>query len=166
MTDRINLGSRDEVVRFICELQRNGYPWTARLFRGGLAAEFAFDPMTPEQSHARFKQFTRATARRPAIRLIGDDGGENLGPDGWPLARRAIEWSRTVMIHAAGAEMAHYEALIMAAKLCGRALIVETFSGALPNWIALVKALPPRAVLTIAPRSGVHPRPMQREELH
>jgi hypothetical protein len=83
------------------------------------------------------------------------------------LAGRAIAWARAVMIHAAGAEIAHYESAIMAAELTQRCLVIECSSATLPAWVELVKAAPHRpTALIIMPRAGAHPIPPDRRTAH
>ena len=79
---------------------------------------------------------------------------------------RAIAWARRIMIHGAGAKIAHYEAAVLAAQARGRCLIVECSSATLPAWIDLARAAAHRPpTLIIEPRNGVHPLPLDRRAM-
>lgn len=120
----------------------------------------------PGASASSVKGFIRQTGRKPAIILIGDDsGGPGLGPDGWPIARRALDWANAVMIHAAAAEDAHYAAAVNQARAGRRVLIIETGTDRLPEWLEFVAASR-KPTLTIIPRGGVHPVAPRTETYH
>jgi hypothetical protein len=147
----------------IVQAQQAGAIGTAHLMRALAAGRIAYSPLLPDSSATKFKEFARATAHRPAVVLIGDDDGFDRGPAGWTLAGRAIRWARSVLLHAAGAELAHYEGAIEAAQIMGRVLVIECSTATLSAWAPLVGAAPQRpSVLVIYPREGVHPRPIER----
>jgi hypothetical protein len=161
------INTPDDLNRAIVQAEAQGSPGWAHLARGLAAGRNAFLPVTPEMSATRFKRFTRMTTDRPTVVLIGDDDGLERGPGGWLLARRAVAWARAVMIHGAGAELAHYEVAIIAAELTGRCLIIECGTATLAAWTALVRAAPHKPeTLVIQPHGGAHPIPLARETLH
>ena len=82
-------------------------------------------------------------------------------------AERAIRWAASIILHAAMAEVAHYETAIRAAQVVRRLLIIETETCALEQWLSLVQRVAPRVpLLLIAPENGrVHPTPPSRENL-
>jgi len=130
----------------------------AHLMRALLAGRIAYLPLLPDSSASSFKAFARATSRKPAVVLAGDDDGFNRGPDGWRLAARALGWATAVLLHGAGGEIEHYEAAIMAAEVVRRVLVIECNTATLDAWTALVRAAPHHpSVLLIYPREGVHP---------
>jgi hypothetical protein len=155
-----------DLARAIVLAEHVGAIGTAHLLRALAAGRIACLPILPDSSATSFKRFVHATAHRPAVVLVGDDDGFDRGPDGWTLAGRAVYWARGVLIHAAGAELAHYQAAIEAAESAGRVLVIECSSVTLAAWAALVGAAPHRpATLLIYPSGGVHPLPIKRERL-
>jgi hypothetical protein len=163
----LRIDSMDDLARAIVLAEAQGSIGFVHLARALAAGRIAFQPLPPEMSASRFKQFARLTTDRPTIVVIGDDDGFDRGPGGWRLAERAVAWAKTTMLHGAGAELPHYEAAVRAAQLVRRCLIVECSSATLPAWEALVRTAPHRPVtLVVRPRGGVHPLPMARESMH
>ena len=154
----------DEVTRAILVMEQAGSIGTAHLLRALASGRIALLPILPDESSTKFKAFARMTGHRPAVVLIGDDDGFDRGPGGWAQAGRALSWAKSVMLHGAGAELFHYEAVITAAELTRRTLIVECSTATLPVWVELVKAAPhrPETVL-IQAAGGPHPLPVARE---
>jgi len=131
------------------------------------AGRIAFNSITPNTSVSRFKAFARATGDRPAVVLLGDDDGSDRGPGGWPLAGRCVDWASSIMIHGAGAEIAHYEAAVIAAELRHQSLVIECGTATLDQWVALVRRTQHRPpTLVIRCRDGVHPVSMSRGAMH
>jgi hypothetical protein len=156
----------DDLAAAIVLNEQAGAIGAAHLMRALACGRIAYFSLLPDSSSSRFKAFARATSRRPAIVLIPDDDGFDRGPAGWRLAERALRWARAVMVHAAGAEIEHYEAAISAAKLIHCVLVVECSSATLGAWAALVRAAPHRpSTLVIVPRGGVHPVPVDRSKM-
>jgi hypothetical protein len=156
----------DDMVRAILAMDAAGAIGLAHLFRALRQGRIAFFSILPDTSATKFKAWARLAARRPAIALIGDDDGLERGPAGWPIAARAVVWSRSILIHAAGAELVHYETAIIAAELVHRVLIIECSSATANAWIDLVRAAkhhPPS--LAILPRHGLHPIPEDRSRM-
>lgn len=143
--------------------ERAGAIGQAHLLRALAAGRIAYFSLLPDTSSSSFKAFARATSRKPAVTLLGDDDGMDRGPPGWRLATRAVRWAASIVLHGAGAELAHYETAIVASQIVGRVLIVECGTATLDAWAALVRAAPHQpSVLVIVPRGGVHPLPMDR----
>jgi hypothetical protein len=138
----------------------------AHLLRALYTGRIAFLPMPAATSTTKFKDWARTTTGRPSVALIGDDDGWDAGPSGWRTADRALRWARSVLIHAAGAEVHHYEAAVIAAELIHRVLIIECGSATLDAWVQLVRAAPHRPVtMVITPSDGVHPVPVDRSKM-
>jgi hypothetical protein len=156
----------DDLARAIVFNEQVGAIGQAHLMRALAAGRITYLPTLPDMSATRFKVFASATAHRPAVVLIGDDDGFDRGPDGWTLAHRAVRWARSVVLHAAGAEVGHYEGAIEAAQIVGRVLVIECGTATLDAWAAVVGAAPHRpSVLVIVPREGVHPIAQPRERM-
>jgi hypothetical protein len=138
-----------------------GLAYLLRAVRDGRCACF---PLLPDTSNNELKRFIHGASRRPAIALIGDDDGMDRGPAGWRLAKRAIDWARSVVVHASGAELDHYAGAVVAAHLVRRVLIIECSSATAPRWAEMVQAArPPPSVLVIQPPPGAsHPIPVPR----
>lgn len=139
---------------------------TAHLLRASKVGRICLWPITSSSSAAKFKRFALATQHRPSVVLVGDDDGQDRGPKGFPLAQRAVAWSRFILLHSAAAELFHYEIAIRAAARHGRALVVECCSATLPAWEHLVRSAPHQpATLTVIPGDQPHPQPMAREKM-
>ena len=158
------------LARAITLSEAAGAIGTAHLLRAVRDGRVHVISLPPGTSNVTFKACVRAVpAGRPAIVLLGDDEGLNRGPAGWPMAERAVAWARTIIIHAAGAEVAHYEAAVLAAELLERVLFIECGTATAPAWVRLVKPLFDKGLpsLVILPRNGaVHPVPLDRSVLH
>jgi len=155
---RLRIDTRADLAGAIVLNEQAGAIGQARLLRALMAGRIAYLPLLPEMSAGQFKTFAHATRGRPAVTLIGDDDGMDRGPAGWRLAGRSLRWARAIMLHAAGAEPEHYEAAVVAAEMVHRVLVIECSTATLPDWLALVLALPRRPpTLVIRPRGGIHP---------
>jgi hypothetical protein len=167
MTAVLPVKNWHELSRAIVVAEQAGFIGTAHLLRAIAAGRIALLPLLPHCGAAGFRAFALATRDRPAVVLIGDDDGLGRGPDAWTRAGRAVAWSRCVFLHAAGAELFHYECAIKAAQLLGRCLLVECDTGTLPAWRPLVRTAPhtPRTVI-IRPHQGTHPLPVPGEAMH
>ena len=99
--------------------------------------------------------------------LIGADDYRNTGPADWPLCGRVLAWARSVLLHAAGAQAAHYAGAIAAAERSARVAIVECGTANLPQWLAETKRRNPNAGITIILPSdgGEHPVPPAPEAM-
>jgi hypothetical protein len=148
----------DDLAAAIVLNEQVGAIGQAYLMRALRAGRIAFQPLLPETSSSRFKAFARATSRRPAIVLIGDDDGFDRGPSGWRLTERALRWANSVLLHGAGAALVHYEMAIVAAEAGRRVLVIECGSATLDAWVTLVRAAAHQpATVVIIPRGGAHP---------
>jgi hypothetical protein len=155
-----------DLARAISVLDAAGALGMAHLCRALKEGRIAFLPTLPDTSTTKFKDWVRTTTGRAAIALVGDDDGMDRGPAGWPIAQRAVDWSRSILIHAAGAEIAHYETAIIAAALVHRMLIIECGSATVDEWIELVRASKHGpSTLVILPRHGVHPVSEDRSKM-
>jgi hypothetical protein len=108
--------------------------WASPLCCALNRGEIAFLPLLPECSAEKFKRWAAITRNRPAVVLIGDDDYRERGPAGWPLAERVARWAASVVLHAAGAEAAHSESAVLAAKGVGCVAIIECSTTTLPAW--------------------------------
>jgi hypothetical protein len=138
----------------------------AHLLRALNCGRIAFLPVLPECSSSKFKQFVRGTAHRPAIALLPDDDYMDRGPAGWPVAERVVRWAASILLHAAGAEIQHYEAAIQTAQIRNRVLLIEASTQTARAWADLILRVGPRTpVLAIWPREGAHPIVPRREAM-
>jgi hypothetical protein len=155
-----------DVTRAITVMDAAGATGMVHLLRALRQGRIAFLPTLPDTSATKFKDWARRTAGRAAISMIGDDDGIERGPDGWLIAARAVAWSKSIIIHAAAAEIAHYETAVIAAELVHRVLIIECGTSTVDAWIELVRAAKHHPVtLAILPRHGVHPVPEDRSRM-
>jgi hypothetical protein len=160
---RQRIDTHADLANAIVLNEKAGAIGQAHCMRALMRGRIAYLSLLPEASASQVKAFIRATGDRPAVMLIGDDDGMDRGPSGWAQAERALRWTRALMLHGAGAEIEHYEAVIIAAELAGRMLVIECSTATLGAWVGLVKAAPQRPpTLVIRPRGGVHPLPIKR----
>lgn len=83
------------------------------------------------------------------------------------MATEAVAWAKAVLVHAAAAEVVHYEAAIVAAQISARALVIECSTRTLPAWTALVAVAPhsPGTLIIRPTNGGQHPVAPARETL-
>lgn len=158
----------DQIPAAINRLQTGGagfrVPPLQALYRG----EIAYLEIGRDASAGLFKRWA-AAIQLPDLALIGDDDQAALeGPDTWPIARRALQWTRFAIIHGARGEVAHYELAVDLAKRHRRAVIIECSSAALPAWErAASKWCTSGAQLVLRPKPGVsHPAPIAAGASH
>lgn len=157
-----------DLPRAIVAATQAGSVGCAHLLRALNSGRIALLPLQPECSAAAFKRWMKTTAKRPAIVLIGDDYGADLGPAGWPTAERAVRWCRAVLLHAAGGEVWHYEMAVQNAQSFGRVLVVECTTKTLPAWLNLVdsvRPIPPVSLVIMPPDGLAHPASPARETM-
>jgi hypothetical protein len=158
----------EKINRAICLADAAGAVGMVVLLRAARDARIALFLCPPEAS-PKFKAWAEHTAAtgQPSIALIGDDDGRQLGAKAWRgFACRMCRWSTHVMVHASGAEPQHYESAILTAEAGARVLIIETSPATAESWRDVLCAIPPRQVLVIWPRNGVHPKPDDRARAH
>jgi hypothetical protein len=163
----IRLDSFEDIRRVIILLEREGVAGQTYLLRCLHAGRIAYLPVPPDTSSSKFKAWVRLTAHEPAVACIGDDDGFDRGPGGWKITGRVVQWARSILLHRAGAELWHYEHLVRAAEVSGRALIVECSSSTLPLWIDLMKLTNRNAAVLLLrpPPGGTHPVSVDRSKL-
>jgi len=165
--DRFEVRTEADIAEAAWRAQQVGAIGMAHLIRARLSNRIAFWPILPETSAGTFKQMARLVGDRPAVVLIGDDDySPDAGPARWPVAARAARWAAFVAVHAAGAEIEHYEAAISAAQRVRRALVVECCSATADAWLTLSLSAPNRPrVMLIASAGGAHPIKPPREAM-
>jgi hypothetical protein len=123
-------------------------------------------PVLPDASATTVKAFMRAAAGRPSIILFGDDDYRDRGPTAWRQAGRVARWAKVAIVHAAGAEVGHYEAACVTAENVGRVAFVECSTVTAEAWVDLFQAQPhPPRLILIPPRGGVHPLLLDRRAM-
>lgn len=142
-------------------LEQAGCPAHAELIRAVRAGRIALLGMQRDGPFPSRQELRRA--RRPVLALIGDDDYQASGPGGWRCTARALAWARAVIVHGAAATVETYALAVAAAERTGRALLVETDSAHLAEWVARVP--PEVATQVIAPEGGVHPIAPERVNL-
>ncbi len=122
------------------------------VFRAAALGDLAAFGLTARSTAFPWKMVNKF--RLPTVGIIGDDDYSASGPDGWASARAAIGWCAAAIVHAAGAEAAHYAEAVLSAQQIGRLLLIETDSANAPAWLA---RLTHRPVLLIQSMDGPHP---------
>jgi hypothetical protein len=150
----------------IAHSERCGAIGQPYLLRQLAVRRICLNPLLPDTSATMVKAFMRAAAGRASIVLIGDDDYRDRGPTAWRQAGRVARWAKVTIVHAAGAEVEHYEAACVTAESVGRVALVECSTVTAPAWIDLFQAQrpAPRLVL-IPPAAGLHPLPLDRSAM-
>jgi len=163
-----SVNSQADLVNAILVCESAGAPGTAHLLRALRDGRIALLPLQPKESGSKLKDWIRLTKDRLAVLLIGDDDGSDHGPNSWAQARRTVTWARSVMLHAACAELFHYELALISAELTHRTLIIECSTTTLRGWSELVRSAPhrPNTLLITPPENEHHPETVRREGLH
>jgi hypothetical protein len=135
----------------IALLHQVGQPHHAELFRAVPAKEIALAFLPGRKSPWDGRAIP---GDRPTVLVIGDDDYASTDPSDWRAARGAVCWAHAVFIHAAGAEIEHYKAVVANAVIRGRLLFVETDAAHLSEW---VRATGDKPKFLIVPHDGQHP---------
>ena len=146
-----------DLLRAIDAYTQAGAPHRAVFLRALWQGRIAHWEPQRVGSCGKAKLFLRQV-RKPALVVIGDDDGISSGPAGWSVAPRLLRWARQVVVHGSGAVVAEYDAMVTAAEMTGRLLLIETSSRCLPAWVEAANRWAPTAVkLAVRVRSGEHP---------
>lgn len=95
---------------------------------------------------------------RPLIVILGGDGLNAQGPDGFPRAVRLLRWASRIMLHGTGGEPGHYQLAVQGALATGRCLLVESRGDHLPAWVELrAKVAPNTQTLILKTPPGAPP---------
>jgi hypothetical protein len=153
-----------DLPRAIVAADQVGAVGTAHLFRALRDGRIALLPINDQTGAGMFKRWAAATRGLPAIAVVGDDNYQDRGPAGFPVAQRVIEWASSVLLHAAGAQVEHYETAVVAAQVVHRVAVIECSTSTLPLWIDLVRRAPHKpAAMIITPSDGAHPAMPKKE---
>lgn len=154
----LRVESRADLYDAIATFEQAGAGHRVPLLRGLLNGKIAFYEVGRTTSASTLKRFF-GLVEKPAILLIGDDDYSlDAGPDGWPVADRALRWARHVIVHASGATVAQYSAVVDTALDVRRLALIETSSVRAAEWVAKAKAQQHRPpVLLLLPTEGQHP---------
>ena len=138
-----------------------GQPGVAELMRelrrGGLAVIFDSNrdqPVSVEELNE---------AQLPTLAVIGDDDYRSTGPSGWRATPTLAAWAAAAVIHAAGASAESYAEAAKAARVLGRAVLVETDTAHVEQWAMVFSGRP---VLLVLPKDGPHPIMPERSAIH
>lgn len=80
---------------------------------------------------------------QPAIVVLGGDGFNAIGPEGFPRALRLMRWAGFIMLHGTGGQPEHYAIAVQSAVLYRRLLLVECRGDHLQAWIDLKNSYAP-----------------------
>jgi hypothetical protein len=157
------IDSRSELALAIENASRAGAIGETILLRALFRDEIAHWQIPPGSSKGQFKRYASAAKHRPAVVVIPADDYSERGPAHWPAAEKAVQWAKSIIVHAAGSEPEHYLGAIEAAKITRRVLLIECCSATKDAWLKLVGAAPNKpALLLILPRDGLHPAPIPK----
>jgi hypothetical protein len=137
-----------------------GQPGVAQLMRevrrGGLAVFFGSDRMQ------KITVEDLDQAQRPTLAVVGDDDYRSTGPSGWMATPALVTWAAAAVIHAAGASAETYAEAAEAARISGRAVLIETDTAHAEQWAMVFEERP---VLLVLPRDGAHPTLPERSAM-
>lgn len=155
----IEIHTRADAERAINTLQQTGCGYRIPLVQAALDGRVAHLEIQRSGCSGKAKRFIARTANRPTLILVGDDDGDDTGPNGWPLAQRLMRWSAVIVLHATGGQRWHYESALDAAVSSGTVLLVECGTATLPAWKEAARRWAPAAfVVALVPNGqGVHP---------
>ena len=138
-----------------------GQPGTAQLMRemrrGDIAVLFNTDRERPVSVEELSK------AQLPTLVVIGDDDYRSTGPAGWRATPALAAWAEAAVVHASGASAETYAEAAKAARIKGRAVLVETDTAHARDWAEVFRDRP---VLLVLPRDGAHPAVPPRSSVH
>ncbi|WP_149541440.1 hypothetical protein [Siccirubricoccus phaeus] len=117
--------------------ERLGYGFRNPLYRAALAGELRLIELLPGP---RIPASMLKPTSRPQVIVIGDDGGEERGPAGFPKLRKLLEWAAVVVLHSCGGEEHHYDMAVEAATERRRVLFIETATGRREAWAQRIGA--------------------------
>lgn len=103
----------------------------------------------------RYRGLPDVALGKPLLLTLGDDMATSRGPGAFDAKtlRRALDGAGAVVVHAAAAELEHYQAAVDAAQRHGKAVIVECQPSTETAWLACVaKYAPGAGVLVITPQ--------------
>jgi hypothetical protein len=151
----------DNLAKAAVAAEQAGQPGVAELMRevrrGGLAVFFSSD----RQQVVTLAELNQAV--RPTVVVVGDDDYQSTGPSGWRCSAVVSEWAAAAVVHAAGATAESYSEAVRAARLLGRAVLIETDTAHAEEWALVFE---PKRVLLVLPKTGPHPILPPRSALH
>jgi hypothetical protein len=149
------IGSRELMAEIIMRMDQAGLHHRALLIRTAAAGTICL--IEPARDGVpSFKATDRAG--RPALVVLGDDDYASTGPAGWAIFRRLSYWARGAIVHASGADVRSYQAVVDATVRCRRFVLIETDFAHARQWgEALLKAPRPILVSCLVPADAKHP---------
>jgi len=148
--------NRADFARLISLAQTSGHGHLVELLRPAMRGQL--NVSLPRRDTRMPPLHTMGKRGRPVLVLLGDDDYQPTGPKGWACSDKLRSWARFALVHAAGAEPAHYARAASLAIECGRLLLIETASSAADDWALFLSARSPAIpLLGILPTGGQHP---------
>ncbi|MBX6740423.1 MAG: hypothetical protein IRY87_00065 [Acetobacteraceae bacterium] len=157
--DPINIKTRAQMAEMVMRLEQAGASRHVPLVRAAMAGALRFAFVSPGDI-LPLRLLDMEQDRRPFAVILADDGAVSTGSDGFPQARRLLRWAASILIHAAGGEPWHYEAVARATVLARRFLLMETNTAHQTAWHTLRMAVAlrtPGSLIEVRP-GDVHPR--------
>ena len=124
----------DEIPGAISRMQAAGAGHRVPLMQALYHGRIAHLELPRGGSVGLFKRWRNAI-RLPGVLLLGDDDhSAAAGPETWPIAKRAMEWARFILIHGGAGDPTHYQFAIRKAEEFSRLLMIESSSANVPGW--------------------------------
>nr|WP_314075037.1 hypothetical protein [uncultured Roseococcus sp.] len=120
-----------------------GATWSIPLFRA-VGMGIVRLAMIPRGERLSLSVLDMVKNPQPLVVLVNGDGLDAVGPDGFPQARRLIQWAAFTILHGAGGKPKHYITAVEAALLYRRLLLIECRGDHLQAWVDLKQQLAPR----------------------
>lgn len=149
-----------QFAEIIARLTQAGEAHHLPLYRAAMRDELRFAFVQPRGQRLPLRLLDMTRDRRPFVVILADDGMNPAGPDGYPQARRLLQWAAYIVVHACGGEAWQYQAIAEAARACGRVVVVETDTAHQAAWLALKERMAPRTggmALVVRPGAPAHP---------
>ncbi|WP_426958396.1 hypothetical protein [Muricoccus radiodurans] len=130
----------DDLSALIQGLEGTPGAFVVPLYRAALAGDLRVLALL---SGGRIPQrFLEHTEPPTVVQISGDPGGGHPTPppEAFSQARRLLGWAASVMLHATGGRAEHYTAVVEAARLVRRVLLIETGTAQESAWLELIRA--------------------------
>lgn len=120
-----------------------GATWGIPLFRA-VSMGIVRMAMIPRGERLSLSVLDMAKYPQPLVVVVNGDGLDASGPEGFPQARRLIQWAAYTVLHGAAGKPEHYAVAVEAALHYRRLLFVECRGDHLQAWVDLKQRLAPK----------------------
>ncbi|MBO1081855.1 hypothetical protein [Roseomonas haemaphysalidis] len=149
-----HLTETDQLAEFMVKVQQAGEGFRLPLLRavatGRLQVVAVAGGQSVPEHHLR--------EAKPTTIILSDDVPSAIGPNRWRQARKLLDWSTLVILHATAGKAEHYEMIAGATIATKRVLLVEMQHRHHAAWLRRVRGRGPRVINFVPPAGDTHPR--------